>query len=188
MTISRLPLLALAVALGGCASPSCPAPTGERAVFIPVPAEAQRGDADCGLACLGALLRHHGLALDDAARRALPPSAEGLRAGAIRDYLVSRGFRAHLVHGTLDAAPPAGLLRVLSAGVPALVALSTPDRASSHFVLVTGFDPDTRELVLMDPALGNRRVPFDRFALLWTHAERLMLVAAPASSSRTHAQ
>lgn len=177
-------LLAVLTLAAGCQAGPSPSPA-ERspgAVVLRVPVEPQRDDADCGLACLAALLRHHGLSLDDAARAAFPAGVEGVRAGDVRDYLVGRGLRAHLVHGTLDDARPAGLLRALSAGLPALVALSTPDRDRSHFVLVTGFDPARRTLVLMDPALGEVDVPYERFAALWEHADRLMLVAAPRAS------
>jgi ABC-type bacteriocin/lantibiotic exporter with double-glycine peptidase domain len=181
-------LVLLAALASGCSTavgrPDAPdAPLAPEAVVLQVPIEAQRGDADCGLACLAALLRFHGLELDDEARRAYPQApGDGVRASAIRDYLVGRGFRVHLVHGTLDDARPAGLLRVLDAGVPALVELSLPGGSGSHYVLVAGYDPVNRWLVVMDPAWGAGVVPYDRFEPLWTASERFMLVAAPAAT------
>ncbi|MBX3472393.1 MAG: C39 family peptidase [Planctomycetes bacterium] len=185
----------LALVLIALAGPGCTSPLGARsappaaelspeAVVLTVPVEAQEGDADCGLACLTALLRFHGADLDDAARHRFPPTGvDGVRAGDIRDYLDGRGFRAHLVRGTLDEAPPAGLLRVLRRGLPVLVALTPPGGDRSHYVLVSGFDPERRLLVLMDPAWGAGAVPFDRFDALWAGAERLMLVAAPTAQA-----
>lgn len=183
---SPLVVVGLSLALLGCGgAPVLPLeasrPAGPGAVVIPVPVEAQRGDADCGLACLAALLRHHGLELDEEARRAFPVGAEGIRAGAIRDYLIGRGLRAHLVHGTLDEARPAGLLRVLRLGLPALVELAIPESARSHYVLVTGFDPESGCVLLMDPAWGVGAAPMAEFDALWARADRLMLVAAPAA-------
>lgn len=178
-------LLALVVlAAAGCSGPTVTLDASVRGaspglVLLPVPVEGQREDADCGLACLSALLRHHGLELDDRAREAFPVGVDGVRAGDIRDYLTRRGLRAHLVRGTLDDARPAGLLRLLRAGLPVLVALSTPDRERSHYVLVAGFEPEERQLLLMDPAIGAAAVPYERFEPLWSHAGRLMLVVAP---------
>ncbi|MCO5172202.1 MAG: cysteine peptidase family C39 domain-containing protein [Planctomycetes bacterium] len=190
MRARLLPLVLLALAGPGCASPlgarGVPpaAALSPAAVMLPVSVEAQEGDADCGLACLTALLRFHGAALDDAARERFPAvEGAGIRAGDIRDYLDGRGFRAVLVRGTLDEAPPAGLLRVLRRGLPVLVAVTLPDRDTSHYVLVSGFDPERRLVVLMDPAWGAGAVPFDRFDALWARAERLMLVAAPTTQA-----
>jgi ABC-type bacteriocin/lantibiotic exporter with double-glycine peptidase domain len=154
-------------------------PLAADAVLLAVPTEAQQGDSDCGLACLASLLRFHGLELDDEARRSFPPATRaGVRAGDIRDYLTARGLRAHLVHGTLDDARPAGLLRVLARGVPALVELALPGAGGSHYVLVAGYDPTNRLLVLMDPAWGSGVMPYDRFLPLWSESGCLMLVAA----------
>lgn len=177
-------LMMVLLAASGCSGPTVRLeasvrPSSPGAVLLPVPVEAQREGADCGLACLSALLRHHGLALDDRARAAFPVGVDGVRAGDIRDYLTSRGLRAHLVRGTLDDAWPAGLLRVLRTGLPVLVALSTPDRERSHYVLVAGFDPQERQVLLMDPAVGAVSVPYDRFEPLWARADHLMLVVAP---------
>jgi ABC-type bacteriocin/lantibiotic exporter with double-glycine peptidase domain len=174
------------VPLGPGAAGGAPAPRPRRelplaadAVLLAVPTEAQQGDSDCGLACLASLLRFHGLELDDEARRSFPPATRaGVRAGDIRDYLTARGLRAHLVHGTLDDARPAGLLRVLARGVPALVELALPGAGGSHYVLVAGYDPTNRLLVLMDPAWGSGVMPYDRFLPLWSESGCLMLVAA----------
>ncbi len=180
--LGLLALFAAGVTTGCSGAPIVwvdPAEPSPESVLVPVPLVEQREEADCGLACLAALLRHHGLELDEAARAAFPTGVDGVRAGDIRDYLEARGLRARLVHGTLDDARPAGLLRVLDLGLPALVALSSPDGQRSHFVLVTGYDPTQRMVVLMDPVIGTAFVPFDRFDPPWASAGRLMLVVAP---------
>src|ERR1700724_131835 len=89
-------------------------------VLIPVPVVPEEGAGSCGLDSMVALLRYYGLDLDDEGRRAFPlgdVEKEWISAAEMRDYLVTRGFRAMVVHGTLDKERPAGLFRLLEAGL-----------------------------------------------------------------------
>ena len=147
-------------------------------VLLPVPTIEDTDRGECGLACLESLLRYHGLRLDGEARRRFPAAAVdsgSIAAGEIRDYLRGRGLRAHLVHGTLDARPPRGLLSLLEKSLPVIVALDV--QGIDHYVLVCGFEPERRWVFVMDPARGVGGVPFDTFEERWQGADHLMLVA-----------
>ena len=151
-----------------------------------VPRVAQTGANDCGLACLVALLRFHGLEPDEEAARRFSPARVGagpIAAGELEAYLEERQFRVALVHGSLDHTYPTGLLALLETGLPVLVALAIGEGESParHFVLVVGFDPAPGWVFVMDPARGVGAIPYRRFEEHWARADHLMLVAAPES-------
>jgi ABC-type bacteriocin/lantibiotic exporter with double-glycine peptidase domain len=187
MSMRLLPVALLALATTGCAASGYhstdelrPALSSD-SVMLPVTPVAGEGRGECGLACLDSLLRFHGLELDAEGRSRFPREASkngSIAAGDIRDYLRRRGFKAHLVHGTLDAAEPRGILYLLSDSLPVIVALKLA--SGDHYALVCGFDRERRWILLMDPARGIAAVPFDAFDGYWSGADRLMLVAARA--------
>jgi ABC-type bacteriocin/lantibiotic exporter with double-glycine peptidase domain len=170
--------------LAGCATFDAadePAPAlSPGSVLLPVPTIEDTKRGECGLACLESLLRYHGLRLDGEARRRFPAAAVdsgSLAPGEIRDYLRGRGLHAHLVHGTLDARPPRGILSLLEKSLPVIVAIDV--QGIDHYVLVCGFEPERRWIFVMDPARGVGGVPFDNFEECWRGADHLMLVAGP---------
>jgi len=151
-------------------------------VLISVPSVPEEGKGSCGLDCMTSLLRKNGLDLDDEGRRRFPLAEverEWISAGEMKEYLVFRGFRAVLVHGTLDHARPAGLLRLLEAGIPVIVEREV--KGSNHFQLACGFDADRRCVLVMLPD-GVGAVPYDKFETSWAAASHLALVAAPEST------
>ena len=113
---------------------------------LSVPVVSQQTDSLCGLACLDALLRFNGVALDNRARaRFHPETVEangGITAGEMQTYLQERGFRAVLVHGRLDRSRPTGILGLLEKGLPPVVELVTEELGASfhHYAVVCGFD------------------------------------------------
>jgi ABC-type bacteriocin/lantibiotic exporter with double-glycine peptidase domain len=148
-------------------------------VLITVPSIPEEGKGSCGLDCMTSLLRMNGLDLDDEGRRRFPladVAKEWISAGEMRDYLILRGFRAVLVQGTLDHARPAGLLRLLEAGLPVIVERDI--EGSNHFQLVCGFDVERHCLFVMLP-MGVGAVPYDKFEKSWAATEHLALVATP---------
>lgn len=182
----HLAALLLVIGLAGC---SAAPPSGgelrpalsEDALLLDVPAVAAGAPGECGLACLGALLRYHGLELDDDARARFPRAAAtnlSITAGELRAYLRGRGLRAHLVRGTLDSAAPAGLLSLVARSLPVIVELRL-ESGVHHYVLVCGFDLARRWVLVMDPSRGVSAVAFADFERYWRGGENLMLVAAP---------
>lgn len=154
------------------------------AVLLDVEVTEQQTDNGCGLACLSALLEYHGASLDAEAARRFPRAAveqHGVAAGELRDYFRHRGFRAALVHGTLDHVYPTGILYLLERGLPLLVELAVPrpgQPPSRHYVLVIGFDPDSGLVFLMDPSWGIGAATFERFHERWAPTGHLVLVVA----------
>lgn len=154
------------------------------AVLVEAPEIRQERSSDCGLACLESLLAYHGRSLDDDGRERFSrkrAGSNGFAAGEIRDYLRRRGFRAALVHGSLDDRRPAGLLYLLERGYPVIARLveRRPPVEARHYMLVVGFEPAKEWLFIMDPAQGVGAIPYEAFDEAWARSERLMLVAAP---------
>lgn len=179
-----LPALALTIGLLGCQSA---APRlSKDSVLVATPIEPQAGPSECGLACLTALLGAWDMTLDDAGRARFAPERlereGGVQAGELRDYLRDRGLRAALVRGRFDAEPPTGLFALLDRGLPLIVRLQldTDGGPRSHFVLVNGYDPEKRWILIMDPdrgAIGG--ITYERFRETWQAGGHLLLVAAP---------
>ena len=151
-------------------------------ILLPVPNVPDEENGSCGLDCVISLLRFHGLELDDEGRRRFPLAEvqkEWISAGELRDYLIVRGFRAHLVHGTLDSSQPAGILHLLRCGLPVIVEREID--GSNHFNLVCGFEPERRWVFVMAPE-GVGVISYDRFEQSWARVDRLMLAAAPGAT------
>jgi ABC-type bacteriocin/lantibiotic exporter with double-glycine peptidase domain len=174
-------LLLVALLLTGCASYPPRVELSREAVVIPVQGLKQEAEMACGLTCLQALLRFYGTDLDEEGRVRFAKerlARERVSAGEIRDYLRGRGFRAHLVHGTLNEVPPTGLLALLRDGYPAIVELVTSK--SRHFALACGFDREKCVVILMDPAHGRLSgLDYAKFEELWSKSENLVLAVAP---------
>jgi ABC-type bacteriocin/lantibiotic exporter with double-glycine peptidase domain len=155
------------------------------AVVLDVPIVSQETNTLCGLACLDALLRFNGAALDTQAQTQFDAervaASDGITAGELRSYLHTRGFRAVLVHGRLDRSRPTGLLGLIEKGLPPIVELVTKALGEAplhHYVVVCGFDPNSKTVYVMDPAEGLRGIPYAGFEEQWRPAGRLTLVAA----------
>jgi ABC-type bacteriocin/lantibiotic exporter with double-glycine peptidase domain len=184
--LNRGPIVVVLASLvaGGCSSATdaraLRESLGPNAIVLTVPRVEQRETGGCGLACLESLLAFHGLALDAEGRARFSSerlAREKIPAGELRAYLKARGFRAMLVHGTLDARAPAGLFHVLRVGVPSIVELAQGN--AHHYALACGYDGDRSLVLLMDPDRGIVGVPYADFERVWANADHLLLVAVP---------
>ncbi|MFH8616431.1 peptidase domain-containing ABC transporter [Streptomyces sp. NPDC017979] len=110
-----------------------------------VPTTSQVAQTECGLCCCVSVLRFHGRTEDvTSARRDLDAGRDGLGAGQLGRFLRSRGMDVRTFRvGRVD------LLRTFSAPV----ILFWEER---HFVVLERFDG--RRAVVMDPAVGRRRL------------------------------
>ncbi|MGH8083427.1 MAG: peptidase domain-containing ABC transporter [Lysobacter sp.] len=136
----------------------------------------QTSAADCGHACISMLLSGLGLRMPMLALAArYPVSQRGMSAKEMLDVLRMCGVRPRA-------------LRASDGGVEALKHVALPvivHLRREHFVVVSAIDE--REVTVLDPAAGERRVPHAEFQTQWSGvfigAERdpAMQARAPAS-------
>ncbi|MHA6780230.1 peptidase domain-containing ABC transporter [Pseudonocardia saturnea] len=116
-----------------------------------VPVVTQVSQTECGLCCCVSVLRHHGRAETlSSARTDMDAGRDGLSAGRLALFLRSRGMDARLFRIT-----DLGALSRLTA--PAILYWE-----DYHFVVLERFDG--RRAVVMDPAVGRRRLSRDELA------------------------
>ena len=168
-----LPVLLLAA----CAmAPERLSPAG---VELPAPFVAQDELYACGLSAISALCAYHGVELPESRRKDLARVSReslGLSAGELRDELESLGFEVFLFQGTTGDGPT-GLPHHLGAGRPVLVLLQ--EDGSSHYVLVTGHDPQDGRLVVLDSRRGRVVLKATAFERQWEPTQHLALLAVP---------
>lgn len=115
------------------------------------PVVTQVSQTECGLCCCVSVLRHHGRAETlSSARTDMDAGRDGLSAGRLARFLRSRGMDARLVR----VADPGALSRLTT---PAILYWE-----DYHFVVLERFDG--RRAVVMDPAVGRRRLSRDELA------------------------
>jgi len=177
-------VLVAGVALAGCyhgtARSVSPADLRAQPGWVMVPGVSlvrQESMRDCGPAALAMVLQRWGV--PDSSRadveKALPPggATTGAAAGDLRDLARRRGLRAFLISGRVE-----DLMHEVGAGRPVLVGLVQRygDQALSHYEVVVGYNPVTRQLLLHDPGRGPREDDFDGFGKEWKPTGNLTLV------------
>jgi ABC-type bacteriocin/lantibiotic exporter with double-glycine peptidase domain len=139
----------------GGARPVTPAqldPTWLRAA--PTPVVRQKQESDCGLAALAMVAGAWGRQwlVDDLAHR-LPPSATGVKLGALRDLARDKGLQAFAVRGS-----SADVKHELASGRPVVLGLMLPydnDRNRAHYEVAIAMNPKDGTIVTIDPATGE---------------------------------
>lgn len=139
----------------------------------------QKTDFSCGAAAVATLLTHHyGMPVDEAAvldevlRYADPETVResGLSLLDLKSYLARHGYRAEGFRTTLD--------RLELAAVPAITLINTEGYA--HFVVIRGLRDG--QVLVADPALGNRILARDAFERIWSGI--LLVVTSHAEQGR----
>ncbi|MFI9238910.1 peptidase domain-containing ABC transporter [Streptomyces sp. NPDC053079] len=119
--------------------------SGRRRTARRMPTVTQVTQTECGLCCCVSLLRYHGHAEDISTARAdMEAGRDGLSAGQLARFLRTRGMEAKLFRAK---------------SVTALEEFTSPVILyweDYHFVVLERFDG--RTAVLMDPAVGRRRI------------------------------
>jgi ABC-type bacteriocin/lantibiotic exporter with double-glycine peptidase domain len=143
--------------------------------FILLPGLSPIRQADstaCGPAALAMVLRYHDDPIGD---DALPVEDQGVTARALRDLARSRGFKAHLIEGSI-----ADLEEHLRKGRPLIVGLvkSFVSGAKPHYEVVAGIDPVRRIIATLDPARGWTLNSVEGFFEEWGGSGRLLLIIA----------
>ncbi|HWA95934.1 MAG TPA: C39 family peptidase [Terracidiphilus sp.] len=157
-------------------------------VWLNVPFIRQVEDG-CGSASLAMVMQYwqgkQGFAAtpaSDAAaiQRALyAPSAHGIYATAMKQYLEQHGFRAFTVAGDMEL-----LEHHLEKGRPLIVALQPEKGTPLHYVVVVGADP-ARKLVLVNDPQQRKLLKQDAsvFVKQWKATGNWTLLAVPAESA-----
>ncbi|HEU0032198.1 MAG TPA: cysteine peptidase family C39 domain-containing protein [Kofleriaceae bacterium] len=154
----------------------------QRAATTPIVKQESR--MDCGLAALAMVAGAwgHDWTLDQL-QRDLPPSQNGVKLGALRDYARAKGLQAYAIKGTRE-----DLARELSNGRPVLLGLMLPfDRKQNlaHYEVAVAINRKDGSVVTLDPATGKHmqrsRAVLD---LEWKHAGYATLVVVGDQTAR----
>ena len=129
-----------------------------------IPEVIQTSAMDCGPACLAALLGGHGVTASyDRLREACQTDVDGTSIDMIENAAVQLGLDAEQVLVPVDHV----LLDVVSA-LPAIAVTRLPS-GDNHFVVA--WRAGRRRIQVMDPAIGRRSIPRQRFLdELYVHA------------------
>ena len=181
----RVPVLAMVlVVLTGCGiMPYRKTDLSARAVVIDTPQTQQDEMYDCGLAAISALCGYYGVEIPSDQRTELArlaSSHEGLSGNELRDALQRCGLEVYLFEGRLEGGPTSLQSNIL-ARRPMLVLIDFA--GNHHYELVIGLDPDSHDLVLLDPALGRVVMPAADFEQRWALTRHFTMLAVPARPS-----
>jgi ABC-type bacteriocin/lantibiotic exporter with double-glycine peptidase domain len=140
-----------------------------------VPQIRQESREDCGVAAIMMMLAYwdRPVCRDQILEACPAKPGEGIRAGDLRDFARHCGLQAYLFHGDWQ-----DFQVELDRHHPVLVGLVKPYVFGnvSHYEVVVGFRPETREILTLDPANGWRKNSAEGFLREWEPAGRLTLV------------
>jgi predicted double-glycine peptidase len=179
--------LAVVVCLlaGGCASslsrsvPGAEAVRGDGWDVVENVAEVRQFSRNgCGAAALAMVLGHWGRPVtpEEIWVAATPPSGQGMRADALRDFARRQDLQAFLFEGR-----PGDLDREVARDRPVLVGVMKRKgrRAYPHYEVVVGINRQRQRILTLDPARGPRETSVKKFTKEWAAAGRLTLVVFP---------
>src|SRR5687767_1649275 len=180
-------LIAITALSLGCASyrgtassaqPSVVAQQGQWTMVPNFPFVAQSTQSDCGAAALAAVLRFWGhSASPQAIEAALGAEDNRLRAGDMEAYARSLGMRSYVFFGTMK-----DVVYELERGRPVIVGLGKmveEKKALSHYQVVVGWEPNKKQVLLLDPARGWQIDSLEGFAKEWAISKGVTMVAFP---------
>lgn len=146
-------------------------------VSLDVPFHGER-DNFCGPSALAMLLGHAGVAAD-VQRLASQVFVPG-RGGSLQVEMLAAP-RAYGLVGTPLAPRLDAVLHELAAGAPValLVNLGLRSAPAWHYLVATGYDLDSGELLVHSAPHANQRMRFDRLEYLWRHGGFWSMVALP---------
>ncbi|HMI89118.1 MAG TPA: cysteine peptidase family C39 domain-containing protein [Polyangiaceae bacterium] len=188
-----LVLIAIAALSVGCASyrgtatnaqPSVVAQQGQWTMVRNFPHVPQAGDKDCGAAALAAVLRYWGHAASpESIEAALGRADNRLQAGDMEAYARGLGLRSYVFYGTMK-----DVVHELEQGRPVIVGLGKmveEKKALSHYEVVVGYEPNKKQVLLLDPARGWQVDSLEGFAKEWAISKAVTIVAFPERGSST---
>ncbi|TAJ77165.1 MAG: hypothetical protein EPO42_10710 [Gallionellaceae bacterium] len=107
----------------------------------------------------------------------------GMTGVRLKEFFEGGNYFTAIFPGTLSR-EVSGIYYHLDSRRPLVVMLGTKDKESFHYVVVNGYNPILRNLILLDPARGQYVVSEEYFLERWQIANRFMLVAYPNNLRR----
>jgi predicted double-glycine peptidase len=164
------------------AQPSVVAHDGQWKMVQNFPLVRQTGNDDCGAAALAAVVRYWGYSASaQSIEAALGRADNRLRAGDMEAYARSVGLGSYVFFGTMK-----DIVHELERGRPVIVGLGKmieENKAVSHYEVVVGYEPQKKQLLLLDPARGFLVDSLDSFAKEWAVSKAITIVAFPETSA-----
>jgi ABC-type bacteriocin/lantibiotic exporter with double-glycine peptidase domain len=141
----------------------------------------QQSSDDCGGAALASVLRYWGRDVTPAAVEArVGRENRRLRAGDMVAYARSEGLRSYVFFGTID-----DLRYELEQRRPVVVGLGKAldsKRALLHYEVVVGYEPNQRNLLLLDPDRGFQVDSVEGFSREWSRSKGVTIVTFPPTA------
>lgn len=157
-------------------------------VWLDIPFVTQEKDG-CGAASIAMVMEywrgqqgrpaHATIDAAEIQRELYSDQAHGIYASSMQRYLQKNGYRTFAFAGTWS-----DLKQHLEKGRPLIVALKPGGMGSLHYVVVAGFDPERKLILVNDPAQRKLlKQDRSRFEREWEGAERWTLVAVPGTEA-----
>lgn len=152
-----------------------------------VPLVQQRGQDDCGAAALTALLQYWGLSEPPASTDQPQHREHRMAAGELQARARAAGLQAYVFsRGTMH-----DIIRELQQERPVIVGLGKvvdEKQALSHYEIVVGYEPEKKQVLLLDPGRGWQIDSLEGFAKEWAFSNAVTIVAFPSSTQPSPAQ
>ena len=181
-------LVAMAIGASGCGllirHPSPPALSSDAHVLA-VPLQKQTAPNLCGVVTITMLADYYQRPLSAGQITSLKAYAiahNGLPGSLIQATLSSAGYYAVIYPGALDHSVT-GAYTNIDKGRPSIVLLKSTIDGSTHFSILSGYDPDKHYVILSDPVVGLSIMNAKDFMVRWRGAGRFTLLAVPKPSS-----
>jgi ABC-type bacteriocin/lantibiotic exporter with double-glycine peptidase domain len=154
----------------------------KQAVLLKVPFERQTEPNLCGVAAIEMVASYYSQKLNETQYQYLKLDAKqtgGITGATMEVVLRASNYYTAIFEGTLDL-KLTGLYRNLDLKRPLIVMVASADGKISHYLVVTGYDPVKKLIILSDPA-GGENEPFaiDEFKTGWKRANNFTLLAVP---------
>lgn len=156
----------------------------ESAVILNIHPIKQRSPEECGLTAVTMLMSYYGVELDASVKTGLEEYARvngGISGKELVDTLMNSGFETYVFAGSIDN-KPTGIYHHLNKRRPLIIMLSPKNEGSMHYVIIVGYDIESKKIVILDPSIGLSVLPLNTFTELWTKANRFALLAMPVIS------
>lgn len=152
-----------------------------RAISLTVPFEKQQTSRQCGLAAALMVTDYYGQKISDTQQdwlKSVSEAGDGIMGSELVVAFRSADYDTAVFQGTLND-EKTGLYYHLGKSRPLILMITSKDGKSSHYDVLTGYDPKKSMLLLLDPALGPVTVTTKDFEQGWKRANYFTLFAAP---------